>query len=251
MTLNGRTWVLLIALGAGLGAATWVYVNAPSITGAGFNRPRRGIGGTAGGWENYQAYPTDQLQELVEREPRNGLALAHLARQLNRAGLADEARAHATRAIEVLEEVAQLAQAQNTGTDIALGIALEVLGDLEGAIVCYQRAAAQQRIICEQRETPQAVEGRARQGGRGRASDPRTEWYNLACYESLARNPDAAFEALEKSISLGWFNIEHIERDEDFDPVREDPRYKAILDALASPPEPGTQPLMPPTITGG
>ena len=37
--------VLLIAIGAGLGAATWAYVNAPSILGSGFNRPRRGVGG--------------------------------------------------------------------------------------------------------------------------------------------------------------------------------------------------------------
>lgn len=261
MTLNGRTWVLLIAIGAGLGAATWAYVNAPSILGSGFNRPRRGVGGTALGPENYQAYPTEQLQEIVQREPRNGLALAHLARQLNRAGRADEARAHATEAVTVLEEVVELAQAQNTGTDIALGIALEVLGDLDEAIVCYQRAAAQQRIICEQRESvgeqtgQSRREGRGGRGGRGFARDPRTEWYNLACYESLARNFDGSFQALEKSIELGWADIEHIERDEDFDPVRDDPRYKAILEALAAPPA-APSPLMPssdpaPVITGG
>ncbi|MCC6284993.1 MAG: hypothetical protein IT439_06765 [Phycisphaerales bacterium] len=251
MHLNGRNWVLLIALGAGLGAAAWVYVNAPSIAGSAFHRPRRGIGGTAGGWENYQAYPTEQLEDLVRREPHNGLALAHLSRQLNRAGRTDEARAHAAEAISVLEEVAQLAQAQNTGTDIALGISLEVLGNLDEAILCYRRAAAQQRIICEQHENPQAIENRHGQGGRGRASDPRTDWYNLACYESLARNADAAFAALEKSISLGWFDIEHIERDEDFDPLRHDPRYREILGALARPAADDAQPLLPPTITGG
>jgi len=54
-------------------------------------------------------------------------------------------------------------------------------------------------------------------------------WYNLACSLALTRQADAAFAALEKAISLGYDDAEWMQEDDDFRPLRKDPRFIRLL----------------------
>ena len=59
-----------------------------------------------------------------------------------------------------------------------------------------------------------------------------TAWYNLACSLSLTGQPDAAFAALEKAIALGYDDAEWMQDDDDFEPIKKDPRFARILAQL-------------------
>lgn len=55
-------------------------------------------------------------------------------------------------------------------------------------------------------------------------------WYNAACWESLAGNPDAAFEYLRRAQELNADAVrEYLEQDTDLDPIRDDTRFEALL----------------------
>ena len=62
--------------------------------------------------------------------------------------------------------------------------------------------------------------------------DSPTAWYNLACSLSLTDQPDDAFAALEKAITLGYDDAEWMEEDDDFAPIRKDPRFARLLAQL-------------------
>ena len=64
--------------------------------------------------------------------------------------------------------------------------------------------------------------------------DPKNEYalYNLACCYSLWGKTDQALAFLRKSIEAGFEDASHMEQDTDLDPIRDDPRFKAMLDAL-------------------
>jgi tetratricopeptide (TPR) repeat protein len=56
--------------------------------------------------------------------------------------------------------------------------------------------------------------------------------YNLACAYSLWGKTDEAFVYLKKSIEAGFDDVSHMDKDTDLDPIRDDPRYKALLDPI-------------------
>ena len=62
--------------------------------------------------------------------------------------------------------------------------------------------------------------------------DSPTAWYNLACSLALTGQADDAFAALEKAIALGYDDAEWMEEDEDFVPIRKDPRFGRLLAQL-------------------
>jgi TolB-like protein/tetratricopeptide (TPR) repeat protein len=66
---------------------------------------------------------------------------------------------------------------------------------------------------------------------RALAMDPEDSMilYNVACVYSHARELDLALDCLEKSIAGGMAHMEWIENDTDLDPLRELPRFKAML----------------------
>ncbi|MDN3515804.1 MAG: hypothetical protein NG747_15620 [Candidatus Brocadia sp.] len=64
-----------------------------------------------------------------------------------------------------------------------------------------------------------------------RPNDPLVQ-YNLACSYALLKNIDAAFEALEKAIALGYKDIYHLEKDKDLAHLREDDRYRKLLEKI-------------------
>jgi adenylate cyclase len=53
--------------------------------------------------------------------------------------------------------------------------------------------------------------------------------YNVACVYSHAHELDLALECLEKSISRGMAHKEWIAHDSDLDPLRDNPRFIALL----------------------
>ena len=57
-------------------------------------------------------------------------------------------------------------------------------------------------------------------------------WYNLGCSYALSGKTDKAFEALEKAVKLGYDDVEWLEKDEDLDPLRKDPRFRQIVSRL-------------------
>jgi len=64
-----------------------------------------------------------------------------------------------------------------------------------------------------------------------RPNDPLV-YYNLACSYALLKNIDAAFEALEKAITLGYKDIYHLERDKDLSRLRKDDRYRKLIEKI-------------------
>ncbi len=59
-----------------------------------------------------------------------------------------------------------------------------------------------------------------------------TAWYNLACSLSLTGQADDAFAALEKAVALGYDDAEWMQDDDDFAPIKQDPRFARILAQL-------------------
>jgi tetratricopeptide (TPR) repeat protein len=56
-----------------------------------------------------------------------------------------------------------------------------------------------------------------------------TAYYNLACFESMRNNPDAAFEHLRRAAQLPEFSLTRARLDPDFEWIRDDPRFKEIV----------------------
>lgn len=63
--------------------------------------------------------------------------------------------------------------------------------------------------------------------------DPLTH-YNLACSYALLKNNNAAFEALERAITLGYKDVCHLENDEDLAHLKKDNRYQQLIEKLKS-----------------
>jgi tetratricopeptide (TPR) repeat protein len=56
--------------------------------------------------------------------------------------------------------------------------------------------------------------------------------YNLACAYALSGKKDQALEALEASVGVGFDDAKHVEQDPDLDSIRDDPRYKRLIEAM-------------------
>jgi adenylate cyclase len=62
--------------------------------------------------------------------------------------------------------------------------------------------------------------------------DDRGVLYNLACFYALAGEKGTAIDFLEKAAAVGRVTREYVEHDSDLDPLREEPRYLALLEKL-------------------
>ncbi len=59
-----------------------------------------------------------------------------------------------------------------------------------------------------------------------------TVLYNVACVYSLLGRHEAAVDCLEKAVTNGFAHREWIENDSDLAPLRQDDRYRALLDRM-------------------
>ncbi|MFN0060155.1 MAG: TPR end-of-group domain-containing protein [Planctomycetota bacterium] len=59
-----------------------------------------------------------------------------------------------------------------------------------------------------------------------------TTSYNLACSYALLGQPDAALAALKAAIQNGYKDRDHMSRDPDFIDLRDDPRFRALLESI-------------------
>ncbi len=53
--------------------------------------------------------------------------------------------------------------------------------------------------------------------------------YNLACSMALNRYPNEAVAELRKAIELGYRDFAFMRQDRDLDPIRKDPRFRALM----------------------
>jgi len=61
-----------------------------------------------------------------------------------------------------------------------------------------------------------------------RPADPLAH-YNLACTYALLKQSELAITTLRKAVECGYRDFRHIREDRDFDSIRKDPRFRALL----------------------
>jgi len=64
------------------------------------------------------------------------------------------------------------------------------------------------------------------------APDDAMVHYNLACSLCLIGNKQESLDALERSVELGYDDLEHLLQDEDLMDLNEEPRFQALADRL-------------------
>ncbi|MGB9617380.1 MAG: tetratricopeptide repeat protein, partial [Desulfomonilaceae bacterium] len=57
-------------------------------------------------------------------------------------------------------------------------------------------------------------------------------WYNLAGMYALAGSPDMAIQSLNRAIDLGYSNYRNAASDPIFESVKNDPRFRKVLDRI-------------------
>jgi len=67
--------------------------------------------------------------------------------------------------------------------------------------------------------------------------NPKFAWahYDLACLDVLEGKPGAAFRNLNRAIDCGFKDASYLLQDSDFQSIREDSRWKMILDRIEQP----------------
>lgn len=58
--------------------------------------------------------------------------------------------------------------------------------------------------------------------------------YNLACSYSLLEDIDKAFRAFKKAINRGYYDLQHLEQDDDLTNLRKDRRFQQYLTRIKS-----------------
>jgi cytochrome c-type biogenesis protein CcmH/NrfG len=53
--------------------------------------------------------------------------------------------------------------------------------------------------------------------------------YNAACVYAKSGERERALAALESCVRVGWVNRDWMARDTDFEPIRDDPRFRALV----------------------
>jgi adenylate cyclase len=56
--------------------------------------------------------------------------------------------------------------------------------------------------------------------------------YNVACLYSLEGRAEEALQCLEDALARGFGNKEWFKKDPDLDPLRDDPRFQALMDRI-------------------
>ncbi|CAN5126401.1 hypothetical protein BH11PSE14_BH11PSE14_01090 [soil metagenome] len=129
-----------------------------------------------------------------------------------------------------------------------VGLALKSLGKHEEAQVYYRRQAKLIAHHLEQHPDDARAcimgasaaanvgdeERSAYYAARAMAVDPEDPMvlYNVACAFGILDRKKECIDALEKAVNQGWGDKDWVEHDSDLDSVREEPRFKALLEAM-------------------
>jgi serine/threonine protein kinase/Tfp pilus assembly protein PilF len=152
----------------------------------------------------------DEAARLLERatalRPEDYQAQHFLAQTLSAAGRTDEADAARRREVRLLEQHLEL-NPEDPRACILGAVAYGMLGETDKSVDLASRAMAIDP------EDPMLL-------------------YNVACNYSVLQRYDDALNALERAVEKGWGDRAWIEHDSDFDPLRSNPKFQAIVSAM-------------------
>jgi len=150
-------------------------------------------------------------------------------------------------AIRLLERAAALRPDEYQVPNF-LGLCLKALGRHDEAIAMYRRQLRLGEAHLEQHPDDsracimaanananlQDAERSAHYAARATAMDPDDPMvlYNVACLYGVLGRSDDCLTALEQAVNKGWGDKAWLEHDSDFDSVRNEPRYVALLKAM-------------------
>lgn len=149
-------------------------------------------------------------------------------------GIAYFDRAEYTKSAEIFRHA--LALKRDANAFAGLDISLERLGHIDEAIAEYQRViehdpkgalAHSSLAACYRRLGRQA--GYTEQIEIARVLMAKESEYNRACFESICDNMDEALALLKMALGKKQITLERARRDPDFDFIRDDPRFKALV----------------------
>jgi TolB-like protein/Flp pilus assembly protein TadD len=148
----------------------------------------------------------EYFKEAMKVRPEDFQAPSLLGSVYHRLGQQDEAVKYQKRSFEVIEKHLELhpddARALYLGSGSLIGV-----GEIERGLEWAARAVA---------------------------IDPTDTsiLYNVACTYSQADRVEEALDYLEKAVAAGFFQKEWILNDGDLDPLRDHPRYKALIEGM-------------------
>ncbi|MHC4217055.1 MAG: DJ-1/PfpI family protein [Planctomycetota bacterium] len=164
----------------------------------------------------YTAERTARYMEYRwQPEPRAAANYAYLNPQLDEH---DRARQQAdiyreqdkwSRAVGLYRELVEQDQ-QDAAAWYGLGLTLHEMGNFAEAAPAHQRAAELGRY-------------------------PLRTYYNLACAYAMLGEKPRALDALGKAVVAGFANRQWIEQDAQLNGIRDEPRFRAIVERIASP----------------
>ena len=144
------------------------------------------------------------FEQASRVSPEDYQAPMLLASTLNGLGLKSEAQAAYRRGLAAAEKHLEL----HPGDSRALYFGANALSQLREREKSMEWA---ERALALEGEEPQVL-------------------YNVACVYALLNEADKAVDCLEKSITHGWGQREWMEHDPDLAPVRDHPRFRALME---------------------
>ncbi len=201
---------------AGLLAFFWVLVTrAPDADGRAASAGRRLAPGV--GLARPQNDP-ESLEMWLATHPEDADRWLALGKLREERGQHDRAYAAWKRAREASEARIAAGRALPNAW-YTLGWAHRRLGEQEPAQIAWAEA---ERLYAE--------------AARGDTAGNGGSLYNLACVRALIGDVDGAIEALDDAVESGWNDREHTRRDQDLESLREDDRFKALLERMGERP---------------
>jgi len=149
------------------------------------------------------------FEQASDVRPEDYQAPVLLVQALIGMGLsAERVRPTLERALEIIEETLEANPADSRALYLGAG-AIQDLGDSDKAVVWVRRALA---------------------------LEPDEPWvlYNVACIYSRAGETEQALDCLERSVDQGMGDKAWLAHDTDFDPIRDQPRFAALLERLGN-----------------
>ena len=189
--------------------------------------------------------------KAIELDPRNAVAWYSRGNARNAKGLREEAIADYTKSIE-LNPKAALTYLGRASAKRSMGLWSDAKEDwkkaLEVAPPDWPYRASIERLLAAPAEAVLYGEGsrlhqsknyreaiakfKAVVEGHPDSREALGSAYNIACGHALLGEKKDALTWLEKSVEMGWSDLEHLEKDSDLDSLRKEERYLKLVQRL-------------------